>query len=393
MYVARYLNIETLLKERSVFLLGPRSTGKSTLVKQTLHDQAEVLDLLEPRTLLQLTSNPERLAEIVTRMNKNKSPTDKKVGKKIVVIDEIQKLPTLLDSVHRLIENNGVCFLLMGSSARKLRRSGVNLLGGRAWPRSLFPLTSQEIDNFDLDRYLHRGGLPRVYLGRHPEQDLGAYVMTYMQEEITAESLARNLPSFSRFLRSMALASGEILNYEKIARDCQVATSTVKGYTQIIQDTLLGDLLEPWRNSRKRKAVATPKFYLFDTGVTRVLAEIDSIPRHSELYGKSFEQFIWMELRAWLSYTDKTPRLTFWRSLDGRREVDFLVGDKIAIEVQATQSVDRHDLKGLHALMEEEIVGQKFYLVSHDPIDRTAHGIQIRHWRTFLSDLWKGLII
>ena len=389
MYVERYLKIETLLKERSIFLFGPRSTGKSTLVKQTMHDQAEVLDLLEPRTLLQLTSAPERLEEIVTRMGNTKSPAGK-AGKRIVVIDEIQKLPPLLNSVHRLIENNGVCFLLMGSSARKLRRSGVNLLGGRAWPRSLFPLTSQEIANFDLARYLHRGGLPRIYLGQHPEQDLNAYVMTYMQEEVRAEGLARNLPSFSRFLRSMALASGEILNYEKIARDCQVATSTVKGYTQILQDTLLGDLLEPWRSSRKRKAVATPKFYLFDTGVTRVLAELDSIPRPSELYGKSFEQFIWMELRAWLSYTGKTQRLTFWRALDGRREVDFLIGNKVAIEVKATQSVDRHDLKGLRALMDEGVVGQKFYLVSDDPIDRIVQGIRIMHWRTFLSDLWQG---
>ena len=381
MYVERHLDVGALLKDRSVFLFGPRSTGKSTLVMQQLIDKAEVIDLLDPQTLLQLTNNPVQLEEIVARSDK-----------KIVVIDEIQKLPTLLDSVHRLIERKKVCFLLMGSSARKLRRGGVNLLGGRAWPRNLFPLTSREIPDFDLDRYLHRGGLPRIYLGSHPERDLNAYVTTYMQEEIQAEGLTRNLPSFSRFLRSMALSNGEILNYENIARDCQVATSTVKGYVQVIQDTLLGSLLEPWRGSKKRKAIATPKFYLFDTGVTRVLSEMDSIPRRSELYGRSFEQFIWMELRTWLSYAEKNLRLTFWRSSGGHQEVDFIVGEKFAVEVKAAQSVNNRDLKGMRALAEENIM-KKFYLVSHDRINRKSGEFYLVHWQTFLDDLWQGRIV
>ena len=381
MYIKRYLDIRALLQERSVFLFGPRSTGKSTLVVQQLLEKAKVIDLLDPQTSLQLTSNPTQLEEIVTY-----------TAKKIVVIDEIQKLPTLLDSVHRLIERKKTCFLLLGSSARKLRRSGINLLGGRAWPRNLFPLTSREIPAFDLDRYLHRGGLPRIYLGAHPERDLNAYVTTYMQEEIHAEGLTRNLPSFSRFLRSMALSNGKILNYEHIARDCQVATSTIKGYVQVIQDTLLGSLLEPWQGSKKRKAISTPKFYLFDTGVTRVLSEMDNIPRRSELYGRSFEQFIWMELRAWLSYTEKNLRLTFWRSSGGYQEVDFLVGEKFAVEVKATQSVSNRDLKGLRALAEENIL-QKFYLVSCDRINKKSGKFFLVHWQTFLSDLWQGKIV
>lgn len=328
-----------------------------------------------------LTTNPAQLEEIVAH-------TDKQ----IVVIDEIQKLPNLLDSVHRLIEQHKTCFLLMGSSARKLRRGGHNLLGGRAWPQDFFPLTSREIPDFDLERYLHRGGLPKIYLGRHPARDLNAYVTTYMQAEIQAEGLTRNLPSFSRFLRSMALSSGGILNYENIARDCQVATSTVKGYVQVLQDTLLGSLLEPWRGSKTRKASTTPKFYLFDTGVTRVLSEVDSIPRHSELYGKSFEQFIWMELCSWLSYTEKSLHLTFWRSSGGQHEVDFLVGEKFAVEVKASQSVNNHDLKGLRALAEENIL-QKFYLVSHDKINRKSGKFHLMHWQTFLNNLWQGKII
>ena len=381
MYLERFLDIGNLLRKNSVFLFGPRATGKSTLVTKQLSAVAEVIDLLDPQTSLKMRSNPAQLEEIVTH-------TDKK----IVVIDEIQKLPLLLDSVHRLIERQKVCFLLMGSSARQLRRGGVNLLGGRAWPRNLFPLTSREIPALDLDRYLHCGGLPRIYLSKYPEQDLHAYVATYMQEEIQAEGLTRNLPAFSRFLHSMALCNGEILNFEKLANDCQVATSTVKGYVQVAQDTLLGSLLEPWRKSQKRKAVARPKFYFFDTGVTRVLSEVDSIPRNSALYGKSFEHFIWMELRAWLSYSGKNLRLTFWRASGGSHEVDFLVGEKLAIEVKATQNVSKRDLKGLRALAEEGVC-QKLYLVSHDPLNRKSDTFVLQHWQTFLANLWDGKII
>lgn len=381
MYLERLLDIGSLLRENSVFLFGPRFTGKSTLVAKQLRGEAEVIDLLDPQTSLKMRSSPAHLEEIVMH-------TDKK----IVVIDEIQKLPLLLDSVHRLIELKKVCFLLMGSSARKLRRGGVNLLGGRAWLKNLFPLTSREIPDFDLDRYLHLGGLPRIYLGKHPERYLHAYVATYMQEEIQAEGLTRNLPAFSRFLRSVALSNGDILNFEKLANDCQVATSTVKGYVQVAQDTLLGSLLEPWRGSQRRKAVASPKFYLFDTGVTCTLSEIDSIPRSSALYGKSFEHFIWMELRAWLSYTEKNLRLTFWRASGGSYEVDFLVGAKLAIEVKATQNVTKRDLKGLRALAEEGIC-QKFYLVSQDNLNKKYEQFHILHWQTFLDDLWNGKII
>lgn len=380
MLVARRLAVHMLLREKSVFLFGPRGTGKSTLIAQQLGNTAEVIDLLEPQTFLKMTNNPTQLEEHIQLS-----------GKKLVVIDEIQKLPGLLDSVHRLIEREKLCFLLTGSSARKLRRSGVNLLAGRAWLMHLFPLTSREIPDFDLDRYLHRGGLPAIYLGTHPERDLNAYVTLYMQEEIKAEGLVRNLPSFSRFLRSMAICNGELLNFAAIASDCQVAVSTVKGYVQILEDTLLGSLLEPWRGSRKRKAIATPKFYLFDTGVARILSEVESIPRNSTLYGKSFEQFIWMELRAWLAYNEKNVRITFWRS-HSKHEVDFLVGKEFAVEVKATQNVTARDLKGLQALAEENIL-KKFYLVSHDRLNRKNAEFHLLHWQTFLDQLWDGKLL
>ena len=252
MLVARCLSIGDLLQEGSIFLFGPRGTGKSTLIAQQLGDAAEVIDLLEPQTFLKMSNNPSQLEELASLSDKQ-----------LVVIDEIQKLPSLLDSVHRLIERQKLRFLLTGSSARKLRRRGVNLLGGRAWRMQLFPLTSGEIPAFDLSRYLHRGGLPAIYLGTHPERRLNAYVTLYMQEEINAEGLVRNLPAFSRFLRSMALCNGELLNFAAIASDCQVAVSTVKGYVQILQDTLLGGLVEPWQGSKKRKAIATPQILSF----------------------------------------------------------------------------------------------------------------------------------
>jgi len=376
MELERLLNLPDLLTRKSFFLFGPRATGKSTLIKRQLSETATVIDLLDSRLYLRLLSSPHDLESIIY--------SGHKTG--IVVIDEIQRIPELLNEVHRLIENKKITFLLTGSSARKLRRGKANLLAGRVWESRMFPLTWKEITDFNLDRFLHYGGLPAVYLSNYPDEELDAYVNTYLKEEIMAEGLIRKLPPFSRFLRSIALASGERINFTKLANDCQVPPSTVTEYVGLLNDTLVAFLLPAWTESRKRKAISTAKFYFFDPGVTHMLAGTKTLDRNSHLYGKSFEQFIGMEIRAYLSYRRKKRELAYWRSTHGY-EVDFLIGIETAIEVKASQKVSGRDLRGLKALKEENIF-KNYILVSQDPINTRDDNFQALYWEKFLDDLW-----
>ena len=280
---------------------------------------------------------------------------------------------------------------MTGSSARKLKRGNANLLAGRVWEARLYPLTWKEIPEFNLERYLLYGGLPSVYLGEYPEEELDAYVNTYLKEEIMAEGLIRNLPPFARFLKTISLANGEIVNFTKLGNDCQVAASTVREYISLLEDTLVGFLLPAWIESKKRKAVKSGKFYFFDPGVTHALSGTQTLDRNSDLYGKSFEQFIGMEIRAYLGYKRLKSSLSYWRSTHGH-EVDFLIGDKIAIEVKSSQRVTSADFKGLKVLSEEEIFSD-FYLVSQDPVETKKNNIYTIHWKNFLEKLWQGKII
>ena len=376
MELERLLNLPDLLTKKSFFLFGPRATGKSTLIKRQLSETATVIDLLDSRLYLRLLSSPHDLGSIIYSGHKTE----------IVVIDEIQRIPELLNEVHRLIENKKITFLLTGSSARKLRRGKANLLAGRVWESRMFPLTWKEITDFNLDKFLHYGGLPAVYLSNYPDEELDAYVNTYLKEEIMAEGLIRKLPPFSRFLRSIALASGDMINFAKLANDCQVPPSTVTEYVGLLNDTLVGFLLPAWAESRKRKAISTAKFYFFDPGVTHMLAGTRTLDRNSHLYGKSFEQFIGMEIRAYLSYRRKKRELAYWRSTHGY-EVDFLIGMETAIEVKASQKVSGRDLRGLKALKEENIF-KNYILVSQDPINTRDYNFQALYWEKFLDDLW-----
>ena len=380
MDILRSLELHKLLKRKSFFLFGPRATGKSTLIRQKLADKAIVIDLLESRLFMKLSADPSNLEEIIAR--------DESA---IVVIDEVQRVPELLNEVHRLIENRGRRFLLTGSSARKLRRGKANLLAGRVWEAKLFPFTYCEIAQFNLDRYLRYGGLPAVYLSEYPEEELDAYVNTYLKEEIMAEGLVRALPPFSRFLRSLAISNSEVINFTKLANDCQVPTSTVREYVGLLEDTLTGFLLPSWSESRKRKAIKSGKFFFFDPGVVHTLADTRGLDRNSDLYGKSFEQFVGMELRAYLSYQRIKEPLSFWRTIYGQ-EVDFLIGEKVAVEVKATTRVTKRDLKGLKAL-EEEGVFESYYLVTQDPVESKAGNIRVVHWQDFLERLESGNII
>jgi predicted AAA+ superfamily ATPase len=330
-------------------------------------------------------ANPSNLEQIIdSKLEEFKTSVP-------IVIDEIQKVPPLLDEVHRLIEERGLRFLLTGSSARKLRRDGANMLAGRAWRADLFPLTTREIPKFNLEKAIRFGTLPPVWNSDSPEEDLEAYVGTYLKEEIQIESNIRNLPAFSRFLKVAAVQSGQLINFAQMASDAAVAETTIKSYFQILQDTLLGFTLEPFIETKKRKAIATAKFYLFDNGVRHTIMRTKFVDRNSDLWGTSFETFIGQEIRAYLSYRRIKKDLTYWRSTS-KFEVDFAIGSDTAIEVKATTKVADKHLSGLRALAEEGIF-RKFYLVSNDKVPKKiAIGpklyIHLMPWSLFLDKLW-----
>ncbi len=377
----RQLNLSQLLEKKSFFLLGPRATGKSFLIHQELGEQALVLNLLRSELFLRLSRSPWELEAIIEGLlSEKKSP--------IIVIDEVQKLPNLLDEVHRLMEEKRWRFLLTGSSARKLKHGHANLLAGRAWTAQLFPLSFSEIPHFDLGRYLRYGGLPAIYPSEFPEEELTAYAHTYLYEEIQAEGLVRKLPQFSRFLQVAALNNGLLLNFSKVASDTSVSASTIREYYGILEDTLIGFMLKPWNHSTKRKAISTAKFYLFDCGVTHALAGTQTLDRNSDLYGRSFEHWIGLELRSYLEYRRKSDPLGFWRSTH-QHEVDFTVGDHTAIEVKASQKLAQGDFKGLLELQKEKVFNH-YFVVSQDPIEAKHGAIHCMHWKNFLSRLWAG---
>lgn len=363
------------MKQKSFFLFGARSTGKTSLIRQQLPD-ARVYDLLHSPTFQRLSRRPELIGETLTDSNQ------------IIVIDEIQRLPELLNEVHRLIESKLLRFLLTGSSARGLRKGGVNLLAGRAWEARLFPLTSNEISDFSLERYLQCGGLPQVYSSENPFEELKAYTGTYLQEEIRAESAVRELRGFTRFLDLAATKVGEEVNRESLASDCGVGPKAIKNYFEILEDTLIGFHIPPFQKTVQRKSVSRQKFYFFDIGVTNSLLGRSEIPRSTETYGKVFEQFIILEIKAFLSYFRNENKLTFWRT-HSQQEVDCVVGNDMAIEIKSTDLVNERHLKGLKVLREEGLI-KNYCVISHDPEERVIDGIKILPWKLFLERLWKA---
>lgn len=383
MEIKRYVNLRKILKEKSFFLFGPRATGKSFLIKNQFDGTWPVVNLLQSQYYLPLSQNPSTLKELVG-------------ASECAVIDEIQKLPELLDEIHHLIENSGKRFLLTGSSARKLKQRNANMLGGRASKIDFFSLTWKELEDakkFDLDRILRYGGLPRVYLNEDPDQELFDYVDVYLKEEIRMEASVRKLPEFSRFLKIASTSSGQLLNFANIASDVGgISAQTVKNYFEILDDTLLGFMLPPWRAGRSRKAVATSKHYFFDCGVANTLAGTRHLDRNSSLFGDCFEQFIINEVRAFLSYNRKRIDLAFWRTQHGD-EVDLIIGEELAIEIKATARLSPSDGKGLRKIKEEGH-WQRRILVSQDEVSRVQDGnLHMMHWRSFLRDLWDGRLL
>jgi predicted AAA+ superfamily ATPase len=302
------------------FLWGPRQTGKTTLLHQAYPD-ALYVDLLKADAFRRYTQHPELLREELLAG-----------GARFAVIDEVQKVPALLDEVHWLHENAGIRFGLCGSSARKVKRGQANLLGGRAVRYELFGLCAGDLGaDWDLDRALNNGCLPRIYLADAPRRLLAGYVGDYLKEEIAAEGLVRNLPAFAEFLEVAALSDAQMVNAASVARECGVSAPTVKAYFDILVDTLVCSWLPAYRKRPKRRVIAAPKLYFADVGVVNQLARRGAVPRGSELYGKAFENWCHHELRAYAAYTERPQRLSYWRLPSGaeveksRRASDWLM--------------------------------------------------------------------
>jgi predicted AAA+ superfamily ATPase len=303
------------------------------------------------------------------------------------VIDEVQRLPELLNEVHRLIEERGTRFLLTGSSARKLRRGGVNLLGGRARTRYLHPLSWHELGaRFDLGRALTRGLLPSIYFSDDARADLDAYTGTYLQQEIVAEGATRNVPAFSRFLRVAALCNATMVNFTNVASDAQVPRTTVYEYFEILKDTLLLHEVPAWKASVKRKPLVSSKYYFFDIGVASALQGRLVSPGTPE-FGAAFETWLLHELVCHRDYVSGAP-IRYWRSASGF-EVDFILGDHTAIEVKAKENVSTQDLRSLRALAEEKRL-KRYLCVSLEPRRREVQNVSVLPWREFLEALWSG---
>lgn len=379
----RKLKID-LFPAESFFLWGARQTGKSTLLRE-IFPTATRINLLEADSFAKYATRPAALREELRAIPKQ-SPTQ------LVIIDEVQKVPSLLDEVHLLIEEDQMSFGLCGSSARKLKRGHANLLGGRAIRYELTGLSAAEIPAFDLTRMLNTGYLPRHYLTPDRAVEyLHSYVSDYLKEEIAAEGLVRHLPTFSNFLASAALSDGEAVNFSTIARDVGVSSQTVRDHFDILTDTLLGHWLPAWQKRPKRKQVASPKFYFDDVGVVNTLAKRRHLEAGSSEFGKAFENWVFHELHAWQRYLKRDGELTYWRISD-KIEVDFILDDmQIAVEAKASQNIHKDHLVGLRRLKDDfPEIKTRMVVCLESKRRLTDDGILILPYQDFITLLWQG---
>lgn len=332
--------------QKSYFLLGPRGTGKSTMAFSR-HPGALFIDLRLTQVRLQFLANPDHLLELVRGQPDGQ----------IIVIDEIQKVPELLSLVHVLIEKKrGWKFILTGSSARKLKRGSVDLLGGRALRKILHPFMGKELqEKFDLEDAIQYGLLPLRFGEEKPKETLQAYMSLYLEEEVKAEGLIRNIEPFTRFLQAISFSHGSQLNVTNISRDCQVKRTTVDSWISILEDMLVAYQLHVFTQRAKRELSSHPKFYLFDAGVFRALCSISLLDTTSEIEGAALEGLVAQHLVAWRDYSSEKHMVSFWRTRSGV-EVDFIIFGPLgfwAIEVKNSQNVRSADLKGLHSFVED----------------------------------------
>jgi uncharacterized protein len=369
------------LGNESAFLWGARQTGKSTLLKMLYRD-APYFDLLLNTEYGRFQRNPSLLREIL----------ESGIPAMPVIIDEIQRIPALLNEIQWLMTNRNIRFILSGSSPRKILQSVGNLLGGRAIRYELYPLVYPEIPDFDLLRALNNGLLPRHYLSANPRKLHAAYIGSYLKDEILAEARVRNIESFARFMDVAAFSNGEIVNYSNIAADCGVSAPTIKSHFQILEDTLTGRFLPSFQKKPKRRVIQAPKFYFFDVGLANYLMKVKTIETGSFAYGKAFEHFIYQEIFAHRSYSDLNYPLSYWRTTSGF-EVDFVMGDhEVAVEVKATPLANQRHLTGLKNFADEYPSKYKI-LVTTDPYPRQVNDIMILPWKVFLEKLWANEII
>lgn len=383
-HINRLLDLD-LPPGRSAFLWGARKTGKTTFLR-VRYPSSVVYDFLRTDLFLELSKRPFLLREqLLARPQTDlESP---------VILDEVQKVPAVLDEVHWLVENRPISFILCGSSARKLKRGSANLLGGRAWRYELLPLVSAEIGEAPLLHVLNNGLIPAHFLEKDATRSLRGYVQDYLKEEVFAEGLARNVPAFSRFFDSMVFSHGELVNFSSVARDCGVDSKTVREYYQILVDTLLGRFVEPFAQRSSRQVISrAPKFYLIDVGVAGAITRRKLSEERGEAFGRALEHLVLMELAAYISYRGLDCPVTFWRTKSGL-EVDFVLGDaEVAIEVKGTSRVDMRDLRGLAAFADEH-APRSSYLVCLEKLERQTDSVRVLPWARFLERLWEGEII
>ena len=383
-HIHRILDID-LPQGQSAFLWGARKVGKTTFLKERF-SRSLVFDFLQTDLFLEFSKRPALLRERLLAV-------DPSSLKEPIILDEVQKVPGILDEVHWLIENRRLVFLMCGSSARKLRHGQANLLGGRAWRFEMLPLVSAEVENLVLLKALNNGLVPAHYLARDARRSLRAYTGDYLKEEVFAEGLIRNIPAFSRFFDALGYSHGELTNYSNIARECGVNSKTVREYYGILVDTLVGRFVEPFSKRSNRQVITrAPKFYLFDVGVAGALTRRVITEERGESFGKAFEHLIFMELTAHSIYRELDYDIRFWRTKAGA-EVDFVLGDgEVAVEVKGSNRIERKDLRGLQAFT-QEFSPRLSILVCNEPEERIHEGIRIMPWRRFLHQLWGGSII
>lgn len=373
------------IESNSFFIFGARGTGKSTYIHDLLENRGVFFDLLDDETFDRLLRQPKIIEEVCDTGNAE-----------WIVIDEVQRLPKLLNLVHRMIEKKKQKFALTGSSSRKLRRGSANLLAGRAFVNLLFPLTSEEVGvEFQLNSALHWGTLPKIYSLRTPEEKtayLRSYCFTYIKEEIQTEQLVRKLEPFREFLSVAAQMSGKLVNYSAIARDVGAQVPTVQTYYQILEDTYLGFTLPHFHRSIRKSQIETPKFYLFDNGVKKALeGSLDSEPSPStSTYGELFESFIVQEVFRLNQYLLKDYRISYYRTKNDV-EIDLILSKGkriILIEIKSSERIDEFEVRKFSRLQLEfkrhSFITSAYY-VSRDPFERTIEGIHCLCWQKFLK--------
>ncbi|MBR6930562.1 MAG: ATP-binding protein [Bacteroidales bacterium] len=365
----------------SLFLFGARQTGKTSLLRERF-PKCIYYDLLEFDTMMRFRQRPSLLRDLLMDVP----------NESLVVIDEIQQVPELLNEIHLLISRKQLRFILCGSSARKLRRNSVNTLGGRALPTYLYPLVSAEIPDFNLIRAVNNGMMPAIYPLENPRRQIQAYVDVYLKEEIMAEALVRNLMGFSNFLRAAAITNGEIVNYQNIAQDCGVGAKTVKEYFSILTDTLIGYMIPAYTRTNKRSVVQAPRFYFFDVSIPNFMLNRSELLPGSPEFGHAFEHFFIQELVAYLGYHNSIEPLSYWRTYTGL-EVDAVIGEaRVAIEFKSVTEVRTSHLKNLKRFA-EDFPNARLVIVTLDKLSRKMGNVESYYAYDFLKLLWEGKII